>query len=502
MTKKYLLAAFIVSVLVTIILGMSGIVDASSLTFGRATDRPTRDLTEKPRKTKTSEPAAQETVTPEATPVVDVEALAAGALSSQVLVLNSDRGGTARVSIDVYDDAGGVAFSDTFKLKQNGAKVVTLPKAVGVDFMGSARVVADRRVQALVLDANGDGTASDAYEVVRGGSNTLTLPYLRHLALATQNSLIAIQNTSSVATNATLTAYDVAGSVILAHPVGIPPRASVYLKTDDLFGATAFVGSAVITADQPLAAAELTTYKQDTASLRAYTVQDEGTRLVAPGVERKRNKKDTLTAWNELYVRNNGAAAADIKVEYYSQKGDKTGTITRTNIPAGGLAMFDTSTAEFQFLGKKFVGWASVESTGDTPIVVHSLAAQGRGKQFVGVGGVARPQINGRSVCGSVSTSAKVRSTLTLSNPRGKEDAVVRVRLYDREEGAQVSDFNVAVKSNAQAKITTENGLPTNFQGIALVGVDGGDSRSIIAMVTTQTLNGKRVQSTSGYVCR
>lgn len=235
--------------------------------------------------------------------------------------------------------------------------------------------------------------------------------------------------------------------------------------------------------------------------MRAYSVQDEGTRLVAPGVSRKRNKKDVLNTWNELYARNNGAVATNIKAEYYNQKGDKVGSITRSNIPAGGLAIFDTSTNEFQFLGKKFVGWASVESTGDAPMVVHALAAQGRGKQFVGIGGVARPQINGRSVCGSVSTTAKQKSTLTISNPRNKEDAVVRVRLYERTEGAQVADFNVAIKSNAQATITTKNGLPSNFQGIAIVGVDGGDSRSIIAMVTTQTANGK-IKSTSGYVCR
>lgn len=500
MTKHYILVGLIVAALVAVVLSMSGIVDASELTQAQATEKPTRDRTQNPRRTKTPTAAAEVTETPQPGATVDAEEIAAGQLSSQLVLINPERS-AAKVSINVYDDAGTVAFSDNFRIKENGARMVTLPKSVGSNFMGSAQVVADRRIQALVLDASGDASASDAYEVQRGGSTILTLPSLRHLAIAGQDSLIAIQNTSGGTANATLKAYNTAGVEVLSEPLSIPARASVYLKTDDLFGATPFDGSAVITGDQSLAAAELTTYQQDTASLRAYMATDAASRLVVSGMTQKKNKQGTVTAWQEIFVRNQSNAATDITLQFYNQKGDLVGSVGRSGVPAGGLAILDTRNPEFSFLGKKFSGWANIESTNQAPLLAHALASIGQGKQRVGYGGIARAAVTGRSVCGDIRTTNGQTSALTLMNPRNKGSAAVRLRLYARADGGLVKDFFVTVSGNGQTRVTTANGLPKNFEGLAIVSPEGKDSKSILAMVTTQTKKGK-TKSTSGYVCR
>ncbi len=526
MTKKQIIASLFSAALAVAIVSMSGIVDASAVAQATGTRRPTRDRTTNPRATReptqrptrdrttnpraTRTPEASETPLPAEPTATDTAApidanknapIAPGPLTSQLLILNPDRGGTAKVTVNVFDSSGAVAFSDAFKLKENGAKLVTLPKSVGNDFLGSARVTANRRVQALVLDSNADNTASDTYEVSALKSNAVTLPFVRHLTNTTQNTLIAIQNTFAESTDATFRAYDETGAEILSHPVTIPANASAYLNTDELFGAIQFVGSARITANHPIVASALSSYMQDTASLRALHDTEASARVIVPGIERKQRKDGIINAWNEMYIRNNGNAPTDITVAYYNQKGQLKTTVTRTNVPAGGLAMLDSKQAELDALGKKFAGWANVTSSNDTPLAIAALAARARGKQLVGINARARERVTGRAVCGDVRISSEQKSVLTIVNTvRGKK-ARVRVRFYSHAEGAPLGETEVEIAPNGIFRLTAKNGLPNNFQGIALLNVDASKTRFITAFVTTQTLEGKRVRSTSAYTC-
>lgn len=482
------------------------------------TPRPTRPDTRTPRSTKTPEATAEpsatdkptrkptKTGTPSAGVQRDDGSEGFGVLTSQLLILNPDRSGTANVTLKVYNAQGAVAFADSFKLVENGAKLVTLPASVGKEFLGSARITANRRVQALVLDSSGDGAANDSYEATSAASNALTLPFVRHLQLGKKspfavNSVIAIQNASSETADATITAYDAGGKEILAHPVTISPYASAYVNTTDLFPNTSFVGSARITSTQPLAAAEVLTGAQDTASLRALNSSDVGTRLVVPGIERKLGKKNRVNAWSDLFVRNEGAAPTDITVSYYSRTGQLKGKGTRSSVAAGGLARFNTGLDEFAALGKKFSGWATVASTQNAPLAVYSLASKSRGKQLVGIGALPRSRLNGSAVCGDVSVSVKETSVITMINSDSKDKAVVHVRLFAQVDGAHVAQLDIAVAPNGQRDLSSQNGLPANFQGLAILKTEG-KNKSIAAMVTTQTVQGKRALGVSGYVCR
>jgi hypothetical protein len=220
-----------------------------------------------------------------------------------------------------------------------------------------------------------------------------------------------------------------------------------------------------------------------------------------PNVERKTRQDGKRKAWNELFIRNNGNAPTNLVIAYYNAQGKLKGKITRANVPANSLTVLDTRADEFEFLGKNFSGWASISSSDKTPLAVDSIAARGRGKHIIGIGGIGRTRVNGRNVCGDVRADAKQKSVLTLLNPR-KQAAAARVRLYNQADGALLAEFQRELAPRAQINITTKDGLPQAFQGLAIIGADQDLSRQLVATVLTQTRNGKRASSTNGYMCR
>lgn len=503
MTKRHLLGSLIVVALVIALFSTGGIANTFALAQAPNTPRPTRDRTANPRQTKTPQ-VAEATGTPEPTPDADNQGdvSAPELLSSRLLVVNPGSVQTARVTVNMFDSQGSTVYSDTMRIKPNGVKLINVPKELGNDFLGSARITANQRVQALVLDGNAGGTASDAYEVTRGVSDTVTLPYVQHDASGVRHSMIAIQNTSAFSADATFTAFDSNGTEILARPLTIAPRASVYLDTAALFGAIDFLGSAQITANQRLAAVALASLKQETASVRALTPQEESAQPVVPLVERKRNAQGVLTGWSEVYIRNNGLAPTDITVKFISQQGKEKASVTRADVPVGGLAVFDLRSNEFQALGKKFTGWARVSSTNKTPLLAQVFIARGRGKHWIGLSADERARANRRNVCGDVRVSAKQSSVVTLLNADRKEIARVQIRFYSGEDGAPVAELEREVAPNTQIKLTPADGLPQDFQGIAIMSVNQDFSRAVVATVLTQMREGKKVLSTRGYVCR
>lgn len=526
MTRKHLIVGLVLSVLLLGVLALDRAANAAppaqdseptrELTLS---PRPTRDRTRNPRPTaaEPSEPTRQLTQEPRPTlrtlPPVETStpapkanpknaAVAPRRISSQLLIINPHGEGKARVTVNVFDLTGAIAYSDTVKINQNGAKVVTVPKTLGNNFLGSARLTSNRRIQAIVLDNTVDGTSSDTYEATGTMMQELTLPFVRHLAPTTQNSIIAIQNTSSAPADTLFAAYDLNGVEVLAYPVSIPPNASAYLNTDDLFGTNVFVGSARITSNRTIAAAEIAMNMQDTASFDGLTTRDESNKHVVPVVERKRRKDGTINTWNELYVRNNGTTATDITVKYFNKKGQVKGIVKRSNVPAGGLATFVTRESEFDFLGNKYSGRVVVSGASGAKLVVHSLGARVRGKQWMGVESIIRQRVNGRGVCADVRSTAKNKTVLALTNVHRKKNALVHLRFYSHIKGKPAGSVDITLGPDETAYLDDRNGIPGNFEGIALINADPGSSQELVAMAVTQTLEGKRVKSISGYLCR
>lgn len=480
----------------------------------RATDEPTQTRTRAPRASRT--PTATETSTrsprvsrtPTATPTRSAgqqsdKIIGPGPITSQLLVFNPDTGDKASVTLQVLDGDGTIVYDSKFKLDKNTARLITLPPSVGNDFAGSARIAADRQVQAIVIDENSSASASDTYEVTNAMSDTLTLPLMRHLALSTRNSIIAIQNASNRTADVTLSAYDADGNEITGQSVTLAPLASSYINTNDLFPTGKFTGTAKITSSERIVAAEQTLYTKDTASFRALNATDQDRQVVIPLVERKLNKKGKAMTWSETYVRNNGKRPADITIEYFTQKGDKLDEVTRKDVPPEGQARFVTSGNEFKQLKQRYQGWARV--TSNQPVLaVASLDVQQRGARLLGVGGVPDRKLRGKLVCGDTVQSATDKSTILILNA-DNQPTLVRVRLFKQDTGWLAAQAPVIIPPHSVARISPSHPLwgkaGASFRGIAIFDADDRTSQKLAVMVQTQAFkNGKPVGATA-YGC-
>ena len=464
-----------------------------------ATTRPTR--VRQPKTTPT--PAPIETVeSDENAAGAELAPVAPGAMTSQIVVFNPDTSGSATVQIDVYNSAGTVAYTTTESVSPNGAKMITLPNSLDANFQGNAVISSDKNVQAIALAANGNNNAREAYEGTSAPATNLVFPFARHLANNTQNSILAIQNTTTFNADVTITFYRADGTQAHQQVTTIPAHQPLYLNTNAIFPGTTFTGSITLDSTQNIGAALQTRYAKDTAALRALTSTEQDTLVFLNQVERKVNAKNVPQNWSEIFVRNNGANATDITIEFFSAAGASLGTQSAIAVPANGSAQFLLNDSMFAFLGNSFVGWAKLTSTGE-PLDVSTLSVISQGKRLTGVDGLANSQVNARYVCGNTARSATENSQLTLLNTE-KRKAKIIVRLFEPNTGAKLVQRTIKLAPNAATTVTFSDSLfaaaGSDFHGITIVQARGTTPPKIIASVSNP-YGSSKLMGTTGYLC-
>jgi hypothetical protein len=484
--------------------------------FARKTPTPTPKATRvrKPKATATPKRAAtpKPTATAEPSPTIDnadaenAEVVPAppGAMTSQIVVFNPDTSGSATVQIDVYDNAGNVAYSTTNTVNANGAKLITLPGSLGANFQGGAVISSDKNVQAIAIAANGNNTARDAYEGTSAPATNIILPFARHLAADSQNSILAIQNTTASSANVTITFYNADGSIANQQNATLAARQPFYLNTNDVFPSSTFVGSVVINSPQNknIAAALQSHYYKDTTSIRGLGASEQDSLAYLSWVERNLNAKGVPQNWSEIFVRNNGGSPTDITVEFFSAAGTSLGTQTASGVAANGSAQFLLNDPAFAFLGNSFVGWAKISSSGQ-PLVATALDVLGKGKRLTGLDGLANAQLTTRFICGDTLRSSLQNTQLTILNTEARNAKVI-VRLYDPNSGAKLVQTRLKLIPNESRTIKLSDALfaaaGTNFEGMTFVQAKGVNPAKILVSVANPYGSPKQI-GTTGYVC-
>jgi hypothetical protein len=464
-----------------------------------ATTRPTR--VRPPKVTPTPEPT--ETAEPDENNAdAELAPVAPGAMTSQIVVFNPDTSGSATVQIDIYNSAGAVAYTTTEFISANGAKIITLPNSLGANFQGSAVISSDKNVQALALTANGNNNARDAYEGTSAPAPNLVIPFARHLANDTQNSILAVQNTTASNADVTLTFYNADGTQAHQQNTTVAANQPLYLNTDDIFSGSHFTGTVGITSTQHIVAALQTRYLKDTAAVRALTKSEQDRIVYLNPVERKLNDKGVPQTWTEIFVRNNGANATDITLEFFKNDGTLSGTQTATAVPANGMAQFLLNDAAFASLGNAFAGWAKATSSGE-PLGVSALSVLNKGKRLTGADGLANSQLNTRYMCGNTARSATENTQLTLLNTEAR-NAKVMVRLFDPNTGAKLAQATFKLTPNAATTVKLSDalfaGAGSDFRGMTLVQAKGTTPPKIIAAVSNP-YGSSKLTGTTGYLC-
>lgn len=468
-----------------------------------ATARATR--VRQPKSTVTPEPTA--TSQPqESDDAADAEAdaelapVAPGAMTSQILLFNPDTLGSATAQLDIYDSAGAVAYTTTEFISSNGAKLITLPNTLA-NFQGSAVISSDKNIQAIALTTNKNKNSRDAYESMSAPATNLTFPFARHLSDHTQNSILAIYNATGANANATITFYNADGSQARQQTTPLAAHQSFYLNTDTIFSGEPFTGSVTLDSTQNIVAALQTRYIQDTAAIRALTMDELDTLVYLNRVERKINAKGIPQNWSEIFARNNGANATDIAIEFFSTTGASLGIHTASAVPANGSAQFLLNDAAFNSLGASFIGWAKI--TASEPLGVSALSASAKAKRLTGVDGLPNAQLNSRYVCGDTARSATENSQLILLNTEARNAKVI-VRLFDPNTGAKLTQTRVKLAPHAATTVKFSDNLfaaaGTDFHGIAIIHTRGATPPKISASISNPSGSNK-LTGTTEYLC-
>ncbi|MBI4673496.1 MAG: hypothetical protein HY741_17730 [Chloroflexi bacterium] len=462
--------------------------------------------TREPKKTATPEPAA----TPEPVGADDasdaddaeISPVSPGAMTSQILVFNPDPSGAATVQIDIYNAGGTVAYTTTETVNADGAKLITLPGSLGANFQGSAVISSDKNVQALGVAANSNKSARDAYEGTSAPATNLSLPFARHLAANTQNSILAVHNTTASSANVTITFYNPDGSQANQQNATLAAHQPLYLNTNTLFPSGTFIGSVDVTATQNVVAALQSLYYKDTAALRALAPSEQGSTVFLNFVERKLSGSGVPLNWSEIFVRNSGASATDVTLNLYNVTGALVGSQTATAVPVNGMAQFMLNDAAFASVGNNYVGWAKVTTTGET-VGVAALDVISKGKRLTGVNGLANGQVASRYVCGDAARTTSMNSRLSILNTEAR-NAKVQIRLYDPTTGAKLVQTKIKLTPNAVKTVKLSDAAfaaaGTNFQGMAIVQAKGTTPPKIV-VTANNPYGSSKLSGTTGYAC-
>lgn len=511
--KRFLILAILAAVLLSVF-AWNATDDASA--FAKKTPSPTpkatRERTRQPKATRQAKKtrAPEPTATPEAVVADDaadadnpeISPVSPGAMTSQILVFNPDTSGAATVQIDIYNAGGAVAFTKTETINANGAKLITLPGSLGANFQGSAMISSDKNVQALALAANSNNSARDAYEGTSAPATHLTLPFARHLAADTQNSILAVHNTTASSADVTITFYNPDGSQANQQNATLAAHQPLYLNTNTLFPGSTFTGSVDVTSTQNIVAALESLYYKDTASLRASSPGEQDSTLFLNFVERKLNNKGAAQNWSEIFVRNNGANATDVTLDLYNVTGALVASQTASAVAANGMAQFTLKDAGFASLGNNYAGWAKVTSGGE-PLGVIALDVISKGKRLTGVNGLANAQLASRYVCGDTSRTTGMNSQIAILNTEART-ARVQIQLYHPTTGAKLVQTRIKLTPNAVTTVKLSDTIfaaaGTNFQGMAIVQARGATPPKLV--VTANTPYGStKLSGTTGYTC-
>ncbi len=181
---------------------------------------------------------------------VPAVALAQITYNSGFQVQNLDAANEATIQVDFYNQDGSLAASATYTVTAGGSRTFFPLEDVGTGFNGSVVISSDRDIRAI---ANVLGNGLDygaSYSGFTAGATTAYAPLLMY-DNSGFNTWFNVQNTGSAATDVTVTYSD----GVVVQCTNLQPGAACTLDQTTEGHASGWVGSATITAGEPIAVA-------------------------------------------------------------------------------------------------------------------------------------------------------------------------------------------------------------------------------------------------------
>jgi len=291
-------------------------------------------------------------------------------------------GTDASITVAYYDQAGTQVAAPTDTVPANGS-VTYFPIEPADGFNGSVVISSDKQVASVVNVLGNNGIAGAAYVGTSQGSTTVLIPLLMK-ANNGFNTWFNVQNTGS--SDATVDVVYSDG--VTVEDVVIKAGAAQTFDQATEAHVNGWIGSAIITSDQPVAAAVI---EESSAIMFAYSGFPAGTtNPVMPLINA--NNAGYITG---VQIQNAGATDTEVTVEYTPVSGLGTACSETRTIPAqssvtfalGAFANDNEPTVEDCAGGARFVGSAKVSTnSASQPLVsiVNQLKPGVNGEAYGG----------------------------------------------------------------------------------------------------------------------
>ncbi|MFQ5594558.1 MAG: hypothetical protein ACE5HA_10455 [Anaerolineae bacterium] len=182
--------------------------------------------------------------------------------SSGIVVQNASSSSTSSTLVDVYyydSDSTSTWGPDGATIRAVSSHVFWAPNTVPADQVASAWISGGDKLVSTVYETKLSGNWRMQHNGFIAGTITVILPrlYKNHSdGSVTWNTGIQVQNTGTTQANVTVTYYDIAGTIVDTEPpTSIQPTRSVtFYQPNNPDLPNGFVGSAIITSDQPIVA--------------------------------------------------------------------------------------------------------------------------------------------------------------------------------------------------------------------------------------------------------
>jgi len=267
--------------------------------------------------------------------------------------------GDASITITYYNQDGTTAATTMDTIPAGGSKNYFPLTAVPDGFNGSVVVSSNQPVAAIANELGNGSAYAASYAGFDAGSTTMNLPLVMRNN-GGFNTWFNVQNAGTATANVTVTYKPASSGNAATQSANIEPGAA-HTFDQATFGdlGNKFVGSAVVTSNQPIVA---TVNQVGATTLMSYDGFASGsTGISFPLVNV--NNGGYITG---IQIMNLGGSATDVTVHYEPMPGQGSAADETKSIPAGASATFALS----QFGSAKFVGSGRVSAnSGNQPLV-------------------------------------------------------------------------------------------------------------------------------------
>jgi len=284
----------------------------------------------------------------------------------------------ANVSVQLYNPDGSNAGTISESIPANASKTYFPVPNVSPGFQGSAVISADQQIAAILNISGNNFAYSESVLGIAQPANTVRLPLIMRNNSGF-STWFAVQNAGTTQASVTVqfSPNPGTGNSFTTPARNVAPGAStIFDQADQSELGNVFIGSAVVTGNQPLAVVVNQTGTGSRKTLLSYSGFASGSNDVILPLIQQAN----AGFFTGISVQNSGTTPATVNIAYGPNlTGGASLTNDSTTLQPGGSAVFIKNG------GDRYIGSATVSASGGEVVVVVNQLSSNSGTAYEGI---------------------------------------------------------------------------------------------------------------------